>query len=136
MSDFMQSYVLECMSVRLFCQLFLCINVCRILACVLEGLCACLKLIFRLSFDLIVYPPVHLHVFINQCVYFCPSVCPSVCLSVRLNVIFCVRLFVNLSVCISQGAEPEKNATLMPRRFEKNFFPNLISTTFWLYDRI
>ena len=29
-----------------------------------------------------------------------------------------------------------KNATLMPRRFERNFFPNLISTTFWLYDRV
>ena len=85
-----------CPSVRLFCQLFLCINVCFILACVLEGLCACQKLIFSLSFYSIVYPPVHLHVFINLCICFCPSVC----LSVHLYANFYVRLFVNLSVCM------------------------------------
>ena len=36
----------------------------------------------------------------------------------------------------SLDVEPEKNATLMPRQFKRNFFPNLISTTFWLYDRV
>ena len=29
-----------------------------------------------------------------------------------------------------------KNATLMPRQFERIFFSNLISTRFWLYDRV
>ena len=52
---------------------FLCVNVCLILACVLECLCASLKFFFSLSFYLIVCPPVSFYVFINLCVCSCPD---------------------------------------------------------------
>ena len=82
------------MSVRLFCQLFLCINVCLILACALECLCACLKFFFCLSFYLIVCPPVSLYIFINFCLCFYLFVhCMLVHLSVHLYANFCVRFF-------------------------------------------
>ena len=53
------------------------------------------------------------------------------CLLVVDTMEMCMWVFDDAKINFdSQDTESEKNATLMPRPFERNFFPNLTSTTF------